>query len=559
MRRHLATPPAARPGSPLRRPGAVTAWLGRLLWLALLAWLGCRPVLVTAAGGNDKLEAIRQRGEIVIGVKTDFAPFGQLDASGQPMGLEVDLARKVAANLGVAARIIGVTTSNRFERLEQGTVDLIIATTGDTLERRKLATAIEPHYFAAGVGVLLRPDQPARTWSDLRGKTLCAVEGAYFNRPVTRRYILELQMYRSVRDAKLALKNGRCVGFLYSDSAIHQDLGRPEWAGYRAPLPSALLVPWALFVSRSDQGSAYAQRLGDIVAKFHREGDLIALEKAWSLPSSAFLREQQALWRQRTDDGRFLCERDDKGALPLPCRNRAFVTASESAGIGGVGLWLKEQGLDVSFLYDPYDAGRYGKGILMTLLLVVLSTAGSLLIGYLAARAVLAAGGWARPVRAVANYVRMTPPLLQMYLLFFGVASALDARFSIITPPLVVAVLALSTYHGAIIMQALVEAVEHLRAGRPDLRLSADSLGEVLGHASIGIRTALSNLSKAVTIASAIAVPEVLSATMAIIGDQGNTEIMMNALLLVFLLLTTAWLSLLTRLEARLKSHLEAR
>ena len=38
---------------------------------------------------------------------------------------------------------------------------------------------------------MLRPDQRLKDWNAVRGKTLCALQGAYFNRPTSERYLLE--------------------------------------------------------------------------------------------------------------------------------------------------------------------------------------------------------------------------------------------------------------------------------------------------------------------------------------------------------------------------------
>src|SRR5439155_193786 len=47
----------------------------------------------TSAHAESSLDAVRARGRIRVGVKTDAAPFGFIDARGHPCGFEVDLAR----------------------------------------------------------------------------------------------------------------------------------------------------------------------------------------------------------------------------------------------------------------------------------------------------------------------------------------------------------------------------------------------------------------------------------------------------------------------------------
>lgn len=524
-----------------------------LRWIAGLAVLACGPVLADVAP-SPTLERVRAQGYISIGVKTDFPPFGMLDSYGRPMGFEVDLAREVAKALGVEARLVAVTTENRFQRLEQGAVDLIVATAADTSERRLLATVIEPNYYGGGVGVFLRPGVFHSDWQALRGVELCALQGSYFNKPITQRYLVKLQMYRSVRDAQLALRDGRCTGFLYTDVAIQQYLKDPEWAGYTAGLPSALIIPWALSVSRSEAGSEFEQVVGDIVADWHRSGRLIELEAAWDILPNRFLQDANRLWNTREADGSLLCERGENGQWPAACRNAAFVTSADVDGLQGLGLWVRETlGLDFSFVYDPFDRERFVIGVLWTLLLCALTIVGSLVFAFIGA-AVIAARVpvLSQLIRAFGNFGRMTPVLLQMYLVFFWLGGMVWAHFGVSLSPVVIAIGCLALYHGSIIAFAFIEAAEHIHEVHPEFRFTPAFFPELLAEAAVGVRNTLTNLVKASTIASAIAVPELLSATVAIMADRGNVFLMMNVLLVSFYLMTAFWIHVFERFEAYL-------
>ena len=72
---------------------AVTRQMGFWL-LQLLVFVGASSVQAANPAPSPTLEAIRSRGEIVIGVKTDLPPFGALDANGKSIGMEVDIAQK---------------------------------------------------------------------------------------------------------------------------------------------------------------------------------------------------------------------------------------------------------------------------------------------------------------------------------------------------------------------------------------------------------------------------------------------------------------------------------
>ena len=88
--------------------------------------------------------------------------------------------------------------------------------------------------------MMLRPDAGAiDRWADLTGQPVCATQGALFNAEIASRYLVDLQTFGSNRDTRVALRSGRCVGWLYDDIAIHNLLAEPDWAGYRMLLPSA--------------------------------------------------------------------------------------------------------------------------------------------------------------------------------------------------------------------------------------------------------------------------------------------------------------------------------
>jgi polar amino acid transport system substrate-binding protein len=522
------------------------------LLMACTGWMSS----ALAADPTDLLARVQQRGTLVVGVKTDYPPFGMLDAQGQPVGLEHDLAADVAKRLGVALQKVSVTGANRLQKLEEGTIDVVIATMGDTAERRAIATAVEPNYYASGVTLFMRPEARITDWAAIRGQKVCATQGSYFNRPMAQRYLLDLVTFNNARDARLAVRDGRCIGYMFDNTAIRGDLARPEWAGYQAPLPPTLSVPWAIALSRRDRGSAMERQLGDIVADWHRSGFLIEREKAWGLPPSQFLAEAHALWLRKDASGRLLCGRDAAGAWPAECRNPVFVSSSDVGGLRRLGLWVKENfGVDLTLLYDDFDRSRFLAGLAYTVLLMVLCVAGSLGLGLLGA--LLAESRWAaiRALsRALATYWRMTPPLLQMYLWFFGIGAVLWAHTGLSLSPTLVAVGCLSTYTGAAVTAALLESAAHLRESNPAYRLRWRTLQATVASSSVPVRSALTNVAKATMMASAISVPELLSASTAIMADSGNVAVMMNALLLTFLLLVAVSDRLLARFAVWLRT-----
>ena len=533
----------------LRKAGAWMLALVAILWVA-----GSFAGPVEAPRSSERLALVKQRGSLIVGVKTDYPPFGFLNASGASEGFEHDLAQDIARRLGVSLTKVTVSGANRLQKLEEGSVDMLLSTTGDTVERRKIVTMIEPNYYSSGVTLFMPPEQNINDWSETRGKKVCATQGSYFNRIMAQRYLLELQMFNSARDAKLAVKDRRCIGYLFDNTAIQGDLRLPEWAGFKAPLAPVLGTPWAIAIARREAGSEFERLLGDIVADWHRSGFAIQREKVWGLPASTFLADTHALWKKLDASGKPLCEREASGHWPSVCRNPVFLNSTDTTGLRRLGLWFKENtGLDLSLVYDEYDRARFLLGLGTTVLLMLLCVSGSLLLGVLGALLAEA------KVRVISRLIwiasvlgRMTPPLLVMYLLLFGLGSMLMATHGISVSPFAVVVWCLSFYTGSSIMTAFLFAADVKRQANPVFQLRWGNMGELIATSSGHVTAALINVSKATMMASAVAVPELLSVATTIMTENGNVGVMMNVLLLTFLLLIFATVRVLKLLERKL-------
>lgn len=540
--------PSAHP-VPERRSGMPSRLLAALCCLCLLLAGLSRQALA------DPLAALRHRGVIVIGVKADYPLFGQVGANGQVEGFEVDIARALAEQLGLRAEITVVTSANRLQRLEDGTVDLVIATLGDTDQRRRVATLMEPNYYASGVNLMVPPQSTIRSWAELRGRPVCATQGAYFNRIIAERYLVDLQIFGNNRDARLAVRAGRCVGWLYDDTAIASDLVTPEWTGWKMPLASALVTPWALALPRAARGTELQYVIEDIIGEWHRNSFLIWTERQWGIAPSDFLRRAQEIWLAKDEDGQFVCRRGANRQWPDACRNRALLISDDVTGLMRLGLLVKERtGLDFSMVYDRYDRDSFLLGLVRTLLLVVGSMAGALLVGVAGALAVeRRVPVVTQALQVLLTVLRMTPPLLQIYVVFFGIGFWLADRWGLVIDPMLTALACLSAYAGAAVAQALLDASGAIRERVPDFRLHPASLGRAVHAARAGIVGILVNIAKATGIASVIAVPEIINASNAIMAERGNAIVVMNVLMATYLLIVLGAVILLGRLQRMLE------
>ena len=237
----------------------------------------------------DVLDDVKKRGTLIVGVKADYKPFGFRDPSGGIIGLEPDLAADVAKKLGVKLELVPVVSANRMEFLQQGKIDLMIATMSDTPERRKIVDIVEPDYYASGTNVMAKKSENLKSWDQLKGKKVCLIQGSFYNKELQEKYGVEGVAFPGTAEAYSALRNGNCVAFAYDDTAIQGELQKPEWKDYDMPLDSILVQPWGLAVKLGDK--AFADFMSKTVADWHKSGFIQQLEKKYGIKPTKFAAE----------------------------------------------------------------------------------------------------------------------------------------------------------------------------------------------------------------------------------------------------------------------------
>ena len=134
------------------------------------------------------VQKIKDAGVLKVGTKVDVPKFGlQNTATGEMEGFEVDLAYEIAGKIfGCTAAkakekklvaLQGVTAKTRGPLLDNGEVDLVIATYTITEERKESWNFSDPYYTDA-VGLLVLKDSGITSCADLDGKIIAVSQGS---------------------------------------------------------------------------------------------------------------------------------------------------------------------------------------------------------------------------------------------------------------------------------------------------------------------------------------------------------------------------------------------
>ncbi|WP_375229608.1 transporter substrate-binding domain-containing protein [Roseobacter sp. S98] len=508
---------------------------------------------------TGRLAHVLQRGTLIVGVKDDYPPWGMRDSEGALVGLEPDLARDLADRLGVGLELQAVTSGNRMGRVNQGVVDVVIATTGDTAERRRQAGLLQPNYYSSGVVVLTRSVYDFTSWADLRGEKLCLNRGAYYNRALEEDYGIDGEYFSSNRDSRLALQQERCVGWAFDDTALAQlILDQPD-PDFRIMDEAILVSPWAVLVAQGTEKEDLGRFISDMIGEWHASGRILELQDKWGIPQSDFVRDKNTLWRE-TREGVSLCARDPQsGQRPDICLNEAPLQSAPDPDPPGWIVSLYEMtGIDLRAAASPYNRARLAKGLTLTLALSALAIVGSLFVGVTLSlmNAVLSGMGLIGrilliPQRILITVARMTPPILQLYIVFFGLGGILGNSGGFVPGSFGIAAVILSLYAGATNTIILSHALTAEQAAHPD-RTALSLLPGAVSRGFDGLVAACVNIVKAAGMASAIAVGELISTINLLVSEGADTATMMNGLLVFYFLLVLGLLWVFKALRRRL-------
>ena len=271
--------------------------------------LGAAVATAAITGGTalpamaDTLADIIDRGTIVVGVKADYAPWGMRDADGNVVGMEHDMIADFARRLGESAGTpievekIVVVASNRMQFLEQGQIDMFIATMSNKPDRREVVGIVQPDYYSSGVAVLAHKDSGIDGWASLEGKTICGIQGAWYNKDHGLKNGAEVVAFKGVPEVEQALLDGRCVGWIYDDSAfIPRKVNEPEkWMDYEIATPTVDDVPWGAAVRLEDVDQPLGKALSAAIIDWHKSGLLIELEAKWGIPPTQWLADMREM------------------------------------------------------------------------------------------------------------------------------------------------------------------------------------------------------------------------------------------------------------------------
>ncbi len=217
----------------MTRPASFTIIVVVLLWREVLMFKKLISIFLfmclflcgcSSVKPKNDFKEIKNRGRIIVGVRSDTKPFGYRDIDGNLQGFDIDLARAIARHIFAdanAVEFVPVTAANRISMLNSRRVDILIATMSIT-NQRCLTVDFSKPYYMAGQAILVKNRAKISTIKQLNGKRVIVVYGSTgevsvrMNAPEA-----IIRGYKDYRLAYYALKRGDADAMIADDTILY--------------------------------------------------------------------------------------------------------------------------------------------------------------------------------------------------------------------------------------------------------------------------------------------------------------------------------------------------
>lgn len=174
------------------------------------------------AASADYLQTIKEKGKLVMGTSADYPPYEfhkTVDGKDTIVGFDIDIAKQLAADLGVELEIVDMKFEGLLPALMGGKVDIIIAGMNPTEERKK-SVDFSLVYYEANQTMLVSADakDSLNTIESFKGKTIGVQKGTLQETIAAENFKEStVKAIGKIPDLIMELKTGKIDGIILAD------------------------------------------------------------------------------------------------------------------------------------------------------------------------------------------------------------------------------------------------------------------------------------------------------------------------------------------------------
>lgn len=234
---------------------------------------------------GSTMAALNQAQKIRVGTKFDQPGFGLQGPDGKPAGFDVEIAKLIAGELGIPAdkiEWVAATSKVREDIIEQGKVDIVVATYTITDARKQRVDFAGP-YFMAGQQIMTRKDDTSIKGPEsfkTSDQKVCSVTGSTPAKNIVQ--------YLKNQSTQLVLFDGyaKCIEALKSKQVDAVTSDNAVLSGFVSTEPDAFQLVGSTFtqelygIGLKKGDTAFRAFINDVLDKITQDGRYVAAWKS---------------------------------------------------------------------------------------------------------------------------------------------------------------------------------------------------------------------------------------------------------------------------------------
>jgi glutamate transport system substrate-binding protein len=223
---------------------------------------------------------IQQRGKLIVGVKYDQPGFGQRNpTNNQIEGFDVEIGKLIAVaifggtvdQLGSKVEFVEAISRNREPFIQNGTVDIVVATYTISDARKQVVDFAGPYFIARQDMMVKSSDNSIRSVTDLNGKRVCTAAGSTSERNLRAQAPqAELLLFGGYSECAQALTDGRVVA-VSTDAPILAGLVQQSGGAFKLVKAPFSDEPYGIGLKKGDD--AWRAFINDRLEAIYASGE----------------------------------------------------------------------------------------------------------------------------------------------------------------------------------------------------------------------------------------------------------------------------------------------
>lgn len=233
-----------------------------------------------ASAAGDRLEAVRQRGTLIVAMEGAWSPWTYHDDTDTLVGYDVEVSRAIAEYIGVEPEYVEGEWDGLFAGLEAGRYDIVCNGVEVTEERTKSYDFSEPYAYIHTALAVRSDNTDITSFEDLAGKTTAnSIASTYMT--LAESYGAEVLGVDTLDETIQMLLAGRVDATLNADVSFYDYLNVHPDAGFKIVAQTEDASHVCIPVKKGGESDSLLAAINEAIEALRADGTLTEISERY--------------------------------------------------------------------------------------------------------------------------------------------------------------------------------------------------------------------------------------------------------------------------------------